>query len=97
MNEKELIESGNMKMDWARNHMPVLAIIREKFEEEKPLKGLKVGMALHVEAKTAVLVETLAAGGVWRRAGQSTQRLGELESDCAGGAGRVAGLGDWHR
>ncbi|MGB9939093.1 adenosylhomocysteinase [Methanosarcina sp.] len=63
MTEKELIESGNMKMDWARNHMPVLAIVREKFEEEKPLKGLKVGMALHVEAKTAVLVETLAAGG----------------------------------
>ena len=63
MIEKELIESGNMKMDWARNHMPVLAIVREKFEEEKPLKGLKIGMALHVEAKTAVLVETLAAGG----------------------------------
>ena len=63
MTEKELIESGNMKMEWARNHMPVLAIIREKFEKEKPLKGLKVGMALHVEAKTAVLVETLAAGG----------------------------------
>jgi adenosylhomocysteinase len=63
MTEKELIESGNMKMEWARSHMPVLAIIREKFEEEKPLKGLKVGMALHVEAKTAVLVETLAAGG----------------------------------
>ncbi len=63
MTEKELIESGNMKMEWARNHMPVIAIIREKFEKEKPLKGLKVGMALHVEAKTAVLVETLAAGG----------------------------------
>jgi adenosylhomocysteinase len=63
MTEKELIESGNMKMEWARNHMPVLAIIREKFEKERPLKGLKVGMALHVEAKTAVLVETLAAGG----------------------------------
>ncbi|KKG15107.1 S-adenosyl-L-homocysteine hydrolase [Methanosarcina sp. 2.H.T.1A.6] len=63
MTEKELVESGNMKMEWARSHMPVLAIIREKFEEEKPLKGLKVGMALHVEAKTAVLVETLAAGG----------------------------------
>lgn len=63
MTEKEIIESGNMKMEWARNHMPVLAIIREKFEKEKPLKGLKVGMALHVEAKTAVLVETLAAGG----------------------------------
>ncbi|MCQ1535022.1 adenosylhomocysteinase [Methanosarcina sp. KYL-1] len=63
MTEKELIESGNMKMEWARNHMPVLEIIRDQFEEEKPLKGLKVGMALHVEAKTAVLVETLAAGG----------------------------------
>jgi adenosylhomocysteinase len=63
MTEKELIESGNMKMEWARNHMPVLAIVRETFEKEKPLKGLKIGMALHVEAKTAVLVETLAAGG----------------------------------
>ena len=63
MTEKELIESGNMKMEWARNHMPVLAIVREKFEKDKPLKGLKIGMALHVEAKTAVLVETLAAGG----------------------------------
>lgn len=63
MTKKELIESGDMKMDWARNHMPVLAIVRENFEEEKPLKGLKIGMALHVEAKTAVLVETLAAGG----------------------------------
>jgi adenosylhomocysteinase len=61
--EKELIESGNMKIEWARNHTPVLAIVREKFEREKPLKGLKIGMALHVEAKTAVLVETLAAGG----------------------------------
>jgi adenosylhomocysteinase len=63
MIEKELIESGSMKIEWARNHMPVLAIVREKFEKEKSLKGLKVGMALHVEAKTAVLVETLAAGG----------------------------------
>jgi adenosylhomocysteinase len=63
MTEKEIIESGNMKMEWARNHMPVLAIVRENFEREKPLKGLKIGMALHVEAKTAVLVETLAAGG----------------------------------
>lgn len=43
--------------------MPVLAIIKGEFEKEKPLKGLKVGMALHVEAKTAVLAETLVAGG----------------------------------
>ena len=63
MTEKKLTESGNMKMEWARNHMPVLAIIKGEFEKEKPLKGLKVGMALHVEAKTAVLAETLVAGG----------------------------------
>ncbi|MBN2489021.1 MAG: adenosylhomocysteinase, partial [Methanosarcinaceae archaeon] len=63
MSENDLIGSGNQKIEWARNHMPVLAIIREQFEKEKPLKGHRVAMALHVEAKTAVLVETLAAGG----------------------------------
>jgi adenosylhomocysteinase len=55
MTENATIESGNMKMEWARNHMPVLATIREKFEKEKPLKGLKIGMALHVEAKLQYL------------------------------------------
>ncbi len=50
-------------MDWARQYMPVLGAIRERFEEQRPLEGVIIGMALHVEAKTAVLVETLAAGG----------------------------------
>jgi len=50
-------------MDWARQYMPVLGEIRRQFEAEKPLAGVTIGMALHVEAKTAVLVETLAAGG----------------------------------
>ncbi len=43
--------------------MPVLGGIRGRFESEKPLKGHIIGMALHVEAKTAVLVETLVLGG----------------------------------
>lgn len=43
--------------------MPVLSSIRKRFVEERPFSGMTVGMALHVEAKTAVLVETLAAGG----------------------------------
>jgi len=55
--------TGQQKMDWARQYMPVLRSIREEFERDKPLAGVTVGMALHVEAKTAVLVETLAAGG----------------------------------
>ncbi|WP_094228120.1 adenosylhomocysteinase [Methanolobus psychrotolerans] len=63
MSDTEMIESGNMKIGWVRNHMPVLNIIREQFEKEKPLAGHKIGMALHVEAKTAALVETLAIGG----------------------------------
>lgn len=60
---KEQLQSGNRKIAWARVHMPVLASVRERFIREQPLKGYKIGMALHVEAKTAVLVETLAAGG----------------------------------
>ncbi len=54
---------GLKKIEWAEQRMKVLARVREIFEEEKPLEGVKIGMALHVEAKTAVLVKTLIAGG----------------------------------
>ena len=57
------MESGDLKIAWARQYMPVLSSIRKRFVEEKPFAGMTIGMALHVEAKTAVLVETLAAGG----------------------------------
>jgi adenosylhomocysteinase len=43
--------------------MPIVATLRERFEAEQPLDGERVGMAMHVEAKTGVLVELLAAGG----------------------------------
>lgn len=58
-----LMKSGDLKIAWARQYMPVLSSIRKRFSEERPFSGMTVGMALHVEAKTAVLVETLAAGG----------------------------------
>ena len=58
-----MIEKGYNKIQWAEKHMKVIEIIRREFEKEKPLKGIKIGMALHVEAKTAVLVKTLVAGG----------------------------------
>ncbi len=54
---------GSAKIEWAERNMRVLAKIRDRFENEKPLNGLRIGMALHVEAKTAVLVRTLIAGG----------------------------------
>jgi len=63
LSKKEMQESGRLKIEWAKNHMPVLSRIRADFEREKPLAGHRIAMALHVEAKTAVLVETLAAGG----------------------------------
>jgi len=54
---------GRRKMDWALQHMPILQSLREEFETEHPLDGETVGMAMHVEAKTANLVELLALGG----------------------------------
>ncbi|MFC4359634.1 adenosylhomocysteinase [Halobium salinum] len=56
-------EEGRRKMDWAFQHMPILTALREEFEAEKPFEGQRIGMAMHVEAKTANLVEVLAAGG----------------------------------
>jgi len=56
-------EEGQRKMEWARQHMPILAELREEFVANQPFAGVTVGMAMHVEAKTAVLVELLAEGG----------------------------------
>ncbi len=56
-------ESGRRKIDWAESHMPILDRVRERFREERPLAGEVVGMAMHVEAKTAVLAETIADAG----------------------------------
>ena len=56
-------ESGRQKMDWAREHMPILAALREEFQADQPFAGERIGMAMHVEAKTAVLAELLAEGG----------------------------------
>ncbi|PSQ02430.1 adenosylhomocysteinase [Halobacteriales archaeon QS_5_70_17] len=56
-------EEGRRKMDWARQHMPILGALREEFEAHEPLAGQRIAMAMHVEAKTANLAETLADGG----------------------------------
>lgn len=61
--DNELLEKGTLRLHWAETHMPVLQVIRERFIKEKPLKGLKIGMALHTEAKTGILAVTLAEAG----------------------------------
>jgi adenosylhomocysteinase len=54
---------GKNKIQWAMDWMPVLGKIRKDFISNKPFKGLKISMALHLEAKTAVLAHTLRVGG----------------------------------
>ena len=56
-------ESGQRKIDWVRAHMPLLNDIEEQFASEKPFKGVKIAVSVHLEAKTAYLCQTLAAGG----------------------------------
>ncbi len=58
-----LAEKGRERIEWASGEMKVLALIRERFEKERPLEGIRVGACLHVTTETANLVETLKAGG----------------------------------
>ncbi len=58
-----LAEEGKLSVEWANKSMPVLNIIRERFQKEKPLKGIRLGACLHVTTETASLMETLKAGG----------------------------------
>ena len=58
-----LAEAGAGVLEWTRLNMPLLRGLREEFARERPLDGRRIGMCLHVEAKTAVLVEVLRAGG----------------------------------
>lgn len=61
--DKELAAQGALRMEWAERSMPVLNSIRERFEREKPLKGVRIAACLHVTTETGVLMKTLAAGG----------------------------------
>src|SRR5919109_4480740 len=58
-----LAAGGRQRIEWASGEMPVLALIRERFEKERPLDGIRIGACLHVTAETANLMQTLAAGG----------------------------------
>ena len=60
---EDLLKKGSLRLHWAETHMPVLMDIRRRFKEEQPLAGVKIGMALHTEAKTGMLAITLADAG----------------------------------
>jgi len=58
-----LAAEGKRRIDWADRQMPVLAAIRERFEREQPLSGMRIAACLHVTTETANLMRTLKAGG----------------------------------
>jgi adenosylhomocysteinase len=59
----ELAPAGQDLIDWAAREMPVVLTIRERFERERPLEGIRVSACLHVTSETANLMITLRAGG----------------------------------
>jgi adenosylhomocysteinase len=58
-----LAKKGMLRVEWANQSMPVLNMVKERFQREKPLKGLRFAACLHVTTETASLMETLKAGG----------------------------------
>ena len=58
-----LAPGGRLRIEWAEREMPVLRLIRERFEKEKPLQGVRLSACLHVTTETANLARTLQAGG----------------------------------
>ena len=58
-----LAEKGQLRIEWAYQSMPVLHLITERFEKEKPLQGVRMALCLHVTTETANLARALKAGG----------------------------------
>ncbi len=61
--DESLSQVGKLRIEWASMSMPVLNLIKERFEKEKPLDGVRIGACLHVTTETAALMKTLKAGG----------------------------------
>ncbi len=61
--DKSLAEFGTGRIEWAERDMPVLRLIRERFQKERPLDGQRIAACLHVTTETANLLRTLQAGG----------------------------------
>jgi adenosylhomocysteinase len=58
-----LASQGKQRIDWAEREMPVLRLIRERFNDEKPLKGIRIVACAHITTETANLARALQAGG----------------------------------
>jgi adenosylhomocysteinase len=81
----DLADRGEERIGWIRSRMALLQEVRERFAAEQPFAGRTIGVALHTEPKTAVLLETLAAGGA-RIVG--TGNHGSTQDDVVAALGR---------
>jgi adenosylhomocysteinase len=61
--DRKLAPQGEQKIRWAERHMKLLNRIRKRFSSEKPFQGVRLGLSIHLEAKTAQLARTLQSGG----------------------------------
>ena len=59
----KLAEQGLLNIEYAESRMGALMKVKERFEKEKPLKGIRISLCLHITKETAVLIKTLIAGG----------------------------------
>lgn len=58
-----LAEEGLNRIEWAWHEMPVLRLLAERFDHDKPLDGVHIGACLHITTETANLIRVLNAGG----------------------------------
>ena len=90
-----LAPDGILKIEWAKAHMPILAVLEKRFKKEKPFKGLRVAMSIHMEAKTARLALLLTAGGAEVRA-TGCNTLSTQDDVAAGLASLGVSVFAWH-
>lgn len=63
MSDPTLIDYGMQRLDWTRSRMTMLAAVRERFAKAQPFAKARIGVDLHIDVKTAILLEVLKAGG----------------------------------
>ena len=93
--DPSLASKGEMKIEWARMHMPVLERIQARFEKEQPFAGLMIGMCMHLEMKTAVLGLVFQSGGA-RIAITGSNPLSTQDDVAASLATSGANVYAWH-
>ncbi len=93
--DMQAAEAGRTKIDWASAHMPVLGAVTRRLKDEGVLRGKRIAVCLHLEAKTACLALALAEAGA-EVAITGSNPLSTQDDVCAGLACRGVTVYAWH-